>query len=188
VSDTVLQEGQVLLEAWHVEFKCVSRRRPPSEWVECRVVKMYHGTIYGGANGVGKTVDEARLEAVLGLARAICDDFTAFDHDADEIFKAEQHRWWLSKLQECRESLEFGEGTPKSARKLKRRIRQIEQLMGEWQEEHDYWPEAEDADQEARSKARAAQIRADTSKRRAASARIAEVAARASSVGGTVAS
>lgn len=189
MSDTRLQEGQVLIEAWHVEFTGKNRRRPPEEWIECRVVRMYHSTIYGGANGVGKTVDEARLEAVLGLARAICDDSTAFDHDADEIFKAEQYRWWQGKLQEQQDELEEKDNpSPGQRKKVQRRIRRIEQLMGEWQEEHDYWPEAQDADQEARSQARAAQIRADTHKRRAASARLAEVAARANSVGGTVAS
>ena len=90
MSDIVLQEGQKLTEHWHVEFTGKNRiHRPVEEWIECRIVKMYHSTIYGGANGLGKNVDEARLEAVLGLARAICDDVTAFDHDADEIFKAE---------------------------------------------------------------------------------------------------
>lgn len=179
MSDIVLQEGQVLLEAWHVEFTGKNRvRRKPEEWIECRVVKMYHGTIYGGATGVGKTVEEARLEAVLGLARAICDDVTAFDHDADEIFKAEQYRWWLGKIQECRESLEFGEETEGSEKKIKRRIRRLENLMAEWQEDHDYWPEEESADQ-ARSEARAAQIRRDTERRRAASARISALAAAA---------
>lgn len=188
MNNTMLQEGQKLTETWQVEFKGMNRRhRKLSEWVECRVIKMYHGTTYGGANGVGRTVEEARLNAVLGLARAITDDVTAFDHDADEIFKAEQYRWWLSKLQECRESLEFDEETPKSRRKLKRRINRIEQLMGEWQEEHDYWPEAQDTSQEARSTARAAQIRADIERRRTASARLAEAAA-TGSVGGTVAS
>jgi hypothetical protein len=178
MNDIVLQEGQLLLEAWHVEFKGMGRlRRKPEEWVECRIVKMYHGTIYGGANGTGKTVEEARLEAVLGMARAICDDVTAFDHDADEIFKAEQYRWWLDKIQECRESLELGEETPGSARKLKKRIKRLENLMAEWQEDHDYWPE-EDTPND-RIAARAAQIRTDTAKRRAASARISALAAAA---------
>jgi hypothetical protein len=190
VSDMTLQEGQKLSESWLVEFVGKSRlHRTPEQWVECRVVRMYHGTIYGGANGVGKTVDEARLEAVLGLARAITDDVSAFDHDADEIFKAEQYRWWLGKIQECREALESGEDTPKYARKLKRHIKRIENMMAEWQEDHDYWPEEErNTEPEARRQARAAQIRADTAKRRAASARLAEIAARVNSVGGTVAS
>lgn len=169
----MLQEGQKLTENWTVEFTGKSRiRRPVEEWVECRVVKMYHSTIYGGANGTGKTVEEARLEAVLGLARAITDDVTAFDHDADEIFKAEQYRWWLGKIQDCRESLEFGEDTAKSERKLKRHIKRLENMMAEWQEDHDYWPE-EKAEADTRIEARAAQIRADTARRRAASARLA---------------
>jgi hypothetical protein len=188
VSDITLQEGQRLSESWQVEFTGKSRlHRSPEQWVECRVVRMYHSTIYGGANGVGKTVDEARLEAILGLARAITDDVTAFDHDADEIFKAEQYRWWLSKVEECREALESGEDTPRSERKLRHRIKRIEKLMAEWQEDHDYWPEEESAEPEARRQARAAQIRADTAKRRAASTRLAEAAA-SGSVGGTIAS
>src|SRR4051794_13577654 len=138
---------------------------------------MYHGTIYGGANGVGKTVDEARLEAVLATARAICDDSTAFDHDADEIFKAEQYRWWQDKLQEQQEELEEKDNPgPGQRKKAQRRIRLIEQLMGEWQEEHDYWPE-EKAEASDRIEARAAKIRADTARRRAASAALAAVAA-----------
>jgi hypothetical protein len=188
-NDYPLQEGQMLMEAWHVEFKGMSRiRRPAEEWVECRIVKMYHGTVYGGATGVGSTVDEARLEAVLGLARAICDDVTAFDHDADEIFKGEQHRWWLSRIQEETDILDDEEMQPKDYKKARRRIELLEQQLAIWQEEHDYWPEEESADQEARSKARATKIRSDTIKRRAASARLAEVAQRARSVGGTVAS
>jgi hypothetical protein len=191
MSDITLQEGQMLLEAWHVEFKGVSRRRPPEEWVECRVVRMYHGTIYGGATGVGKTVEEARLEAVLGLARAITDDVTAFDHDADEIFKGEQYRWWLSRIQEERGILDEDyeeKERPRINKRAERRIKLLEEQMAIWQEEHDYWPEEESDTQEARREARAAQIRTDTAKRRAASARLADVAGRARSVGGTVAS
>jgi hypothetical protein len=189
MSDITLQEGQMLLEAWHVEFKGVSRRRPPEEWVECRVVRMYHGTIYGGATGVGKTVEEARLEAVLGLARAITDDVTAFDHDADEIFKGEMLHWFANTIKEQQELLDDEEEiTPKALKRGQRRINLLEELLAMWQEDHDYWPEEESDTQEARREARAAKIRSDTAKRRAASARLADVAQRARSVGGTVAS
>jgi aspartate oxidase len=106
---------------------------------------MYHSTIYGGSHGYGKTVDEARLNAVLGLARAICDDGTAFNYDAEEIFKAQQLSWWQSRIQQEREELELLEedkpGSNRYARKIERRIKLLEQLQGEWQEEHDYWPE-----------------------------------------------
>jgi hypothetical protein len=189
MSDIALQEGQLLLEAWHVEFKGMGRRnRQPEEWVECRVVKMYHGTVYGGATGVGSTVEEARLEAVLGLARAICDDVSAFDHDAEEIFNAEQHRWWLSRIQEETDILDDSEMGPKDKKKAARKLALMEEQLAIWQEEHDYWPEEESANDEARRKARSAQIRSHTLKRRAASARLADVAQRARSVGGTVAS
>ena len=141
MADIVLQEDQKLIEHWTVEFTGRSRlRRKPEEWIECRVVKMYHGTVYGGANGAGKTVEEARLNAVLGLARAICDDGSAFQHDADEIFKYEQYRWWQSKIQDEQECLLEGESS-KERRKIKRRIKRLENLMAEWQENYDYWPE-----------------------------------------------
>ena len=143
MADIVLQEDQKLIEHWTVEFTGRNRlRRKPEEWIECRVVKMYHGTVYGGANGTGKTVEEARLNAVLGLARAICDDSTAFQHDADEIMKGEQYRWWKGKLHDLHEALEFTEGEDDPGdKKLRRRMKLTEQLMAEWQEEHDYWPE-----------------------------------------------
>jgi hypothetical protein len=136
---------------------------------------MYHSTIYGGANGVGRTVEEARLEAVLGLARAITDDETAFDHDADEIFKAEQYRWWQCHISDVQEMLDAGEVTRKRGR---RRIKLLEQLMAEWQEDHDYWPE-EKTEADARIEVRAAQIREHTRRRRAASAHLSALAAAA---------
>jgi hypothetical protein len=181
VSDTTLSEGQMLVEAWEVQFKGRNRaRRPVEEWVECRVVNMFHSTIYGGANGTGRTVEEARLEAVLGLARAICDDLTAFDHDADEIFKAEQLRWFQSTIAEQAEIIEDEESSPKQHKKAMRRIKLLEELQGIWQEDHDYWPDT-DSEEAARSRteARVAQIREHTARRRAASARISALAAAA---------
>ena len=139
-----IQEGQKLTEQWEVEFIGRGyRHASPDKRVECRVVKMYHGTIYGGAHGFGKTVDEARLNAVLGLARAICDDGSAFNYDAEEIFKAQQLGWFEARLKEEQEALELlDEGaTQKERRRIIRRINLIDKLMGEWQEEHDYWPE-----------------------------------------------
>jgi hypothetical protein len=141
VSDIVLQEGQKLREEWTVEYVGRSRmHRPADDWVECRIVHMYHSTIYGGANGTGKTVEEARLNGVLGLARAICNDGEAFKHDSYEIFRQQQLGWFEDKLQEYRESLELGEDVIGSEKKLKRRIKLLEQLTAEWQEDHDYWP------------------------------------------------
>lgn len=171
----------MLIEAWAVEFKGVSRRsKPVDEWVECRIVKMFHGTVYGGAHGVGKTVDEARLNAVLGLANAICDDTSAFDHDADEIFKAEVYRWFQSKLQEIRDEQEALEGEydnpskgASEMKKLNRRAKLVEQLMAEWQEDYDYYPaEAENGVRTTADIARLQKLRADIDRRRAASARL----------------
>jgi hypothetical protein len=180
MGDIILQEGQVLLEAWHVEFVGKQRRsRPVDEWIECRVVKMYHGTIYGGANGVGKTVEEARLNAILGLANAICDDVTAFDHDADEIFKGEMYRWWSGKLDELAEEIDSLDEKEDAARikKLRARINRLHKIMCLWQEDYDYWPETPDSEEaearEARTSiSRLQRIRADTDRRRAASARL----------------
>jgi hypothetical protein len=146
MTDIVLREGQKLSEEWLVEYTGRGYRASADRRVECRIVNMYHSTVYGGANGHGKTVDEARLNAVLGLARAICDDATAFRYDADEIMKGEQLRWWQGRIQQEQEELELLEedkpGSNHSARKkIERRIKLLEQLQGEWQEEHDYWPE-----------------------------------------------
>jgi hypothetical protein len=181
-SDIVLQPGQVLLEGWHVEFTGKNRvHRPAEEWIECRIVKMYHNTIYGGANGVGRTVDEARLEAVLGMARAICDDVTAFDHDADEIFKDEMLHWFANTIKEQQENLDDDEEiTPKALKRGQRRINLLEELLAMWQEDHDYWPDTEtEATSQGRVAARAAEIREHTARRRAASARLSVLAAQA---------
>jgi hypothetical protein len=121
-----------------------------------------------------------RSGSSVASSRAICDDVTAFDHDADEIFKGEQYRWWQAKLIEANNELEEErDDAPRKSQitKLKRRIKRLENLMAEWQEDHDYWPEEEGADN--RVEARAAKIRADTAKRRAASARISALAAAA---------
>ena len=180
-NDILLQPGQVLTEQWEIQFTGRGRiHRPVEEWVECRIVKMYHSTIYGGAHGTGSTVDEARLEAVLGMARAICDDVTAFDHDADEIFKAEQHRWFLGQIKEHQDNLDDDEDLDTKTRKRdQRRIDVLEELLGIWQEDHDYYPEEASADSETRIAQRAAEIRDHTIRRRAASARIATLAATA---------
>lgn len=149
MSSTVLQDGQKLTEHWEVEYtgKGYQQQRDPAKRIECRVVKMYHSTIYGGSNGTGATVEEARLNAVLGLARAICNDGTAFNYDADEIFKGQQLRWFESKRQELQDELsdlesEFEQPRKGSSeiKKVRQRIKQLEQLQAEWQDEHDYWP------------------------------------------------
>jgi hypothetical protein len=144
VSDIVLQEDQKLLEYWVVEYTGKDRRRRRiDEWVECRIIKMYHSTIYAGSTGYGKTVDEARLNAVLGLACAICDDSTAFQHDADDIFRKQQLGWFNAKMSELRDELDLldDDDPPKAVKQVKRRIKCLDQLTAEWQEEHDYWPE-----------------------------------------------
>jgi len=172
-SDIILQPGQVLTEHWEVQYKGQPRiHKPVEEWVECRVVRMYHSTVYGGAAGRGTTVDEARLEAVLGLARAICDDVSAFQHDADEIFKAEMLRWFEETIKEQQDILdeEYEEkDRPKIDKKAQRRIKLLEELQAMWQEDHDYWPEKEEA---SRAAARAEVVREQTARRRAASARL----------------
>jgi hypothetical protein len=180
MTDIVLQEGQKLTEHWQVEFTGMSRiMRPVEKWIECRMVKMYHSTIYAGSVGKGRTVEEARLNMVLAVARAICQDMTAFGHDADEIFKGEQYRWWLSKIQEYQDELEAEEeDAPRKSHitKLKRRIKLLEQMMAEWQEEHDYWPE-EDAEAATEENPRLARLKADIARRRAASASLSATAA-----------
>lgn len=166
MNNYTIQDGQKLTEQWEVEYIGRGfRSSTPDKRVECRIVKMYHSTIYGGANGHGKTVDEARLNAVLGLARAICDDGTAFNYDAEEIFKAQQLSWWKSRIQQEQEELELLEdedepprSRPRERRKIERRIKLLEQLQGEWQEEHDYWPE--EAREAARPSATSAAIAA----------------------------
>lgn len=170
----------MLLEAWTVEYKGKERRgRKPDQWIECRIVRMYHGTVYGGSNGTGRTVEEARLSAVLGLARAICDDPSAFKHDAEAILMGEQLRWWENKLHELHESLEFGEEVTGSEKKLRRRIKLLEQLQAEWQEDHDYWPEkAQDSSQaEHKAEGQATPGKAFAASARAAAASLSAAAA-----------
>ena len=178
VSDIVLQEGQVLMEAWHVEYTGKRRlSRPAEEWIECRVVKMYHCTIYGGANGNWQdgrgSATERRAGARPMPSAMTCRRLTTTPTRSS---RPRSYRWWLGKLQECRESLEDGEDAPGSEKKLKRRIKQLENMMAEWQEDYDYYPEETIAD-EAKARttadiARLQQIRSGTDRRRAASARL----------------
>jgi hypothetical protein len=138
--EIVLKEGQKLTEMWEVEFSGQDWRGQPDKRIRCRIKEMYTSAIYGGAHGYGATVDEARLNAVLGLARAICDDPNAFSYNAEEIFKAQQLGWFEGRIQEERDLLDSKDF---SHQKTRRRIKLLEQLQAEWQEEHDYWPEVE---------------------------------------------
>lgn len=145
-NDSLLAPGQKLVEHWEVEFEGKDRRsQKPYRYVEARLRRWYHNTYYGGSGGEGETVDEARLAMVLSLARAICNDGDAFQHDADDIFRGEMLRWFQGKIQEYDDYLELEDLTDKQARKTKRRIRLLEQLTAEWQEDYDYWPEEDDA-------------------------------------------
>ena len=62
---------------------------------------------------------------VLAVARAISEDVTAFQHDADELYKAQMLRWWDSKIKEQREELELLEDdadeSPRRKHKQERR-------------------------------------------------------------------
>lgn len=147
----MLEVGQKLTETWEITFEGRESRSPGGyrRFVTGTISKWFHGTIYGGNAGEGQTIDEARLAMVLGTARAICDDDTAFVHDADQLHLARTLAWFTGRMEELEEELEEeqqGELPRKSVcNKLKRQMKFLNQLTAEWQEEHDYYPQEEDA-------------------------------------------
>ena len=167
--NTRLAPGQKLSETWEIEFEGRERRHEkPHRYITGSVRRWYHGTYYGGSTGEGETVDEARLSMVLGLARAICDDESAFQHDADELANFRMLHWFQDKIKELRDEEDSPEDlTVKRSKQLDRRIRFLERLQGEWQEENDFWPEENDehtsqATREADRRIAAAAVRVAT--------------------------
>jgi hypothetical protein len=152
---------------WEVQFEGRERRgQRPYRIVTGTLKHWFHSTYYGGATGEGETVPEARLAMVLGLARAICDDESAFSYDAEQLGNSKMLHWFQSKLEELVAEFEVEDLTEKQSKKLRRQIKFLEQLMAEWQESNDYWPEeADDTETEATRtadtrRARAALVRA----------------------------
>lgn len=153
-SEQRLKRGQVLTENWEIKYEGVGRHGP----VEVRaMLKTWPNTTYYASGVEAETVDQARLMLVLQQARAICDDENAFQHDADELANQGTLRWFNSKLQELKDEIEMLEDEDEPAkshtrelRRLQRRIKLVEQLTAEWQEDNDFWPEeADDTDTEA---------------------------------------
>lgn len=142
-----LYPGQKLTETWEIIFEGREARGPNGyrRFITGTIGKWFHTTIYGGSTGEGQTIDEARLAMVLGIARAICDDESAFIHNADEISKAQTLRWFQSKAEELATELDeeqHSEVVRQSVcNKYQRRMKFLDQLTAEWQDEHDYWPE-----------------------------------------------
>ncbi len=144
-NDIKLAPGQKLEETWTIRFEGRERRgEKPFRFVTGTILRWYNGTYYGGSTGEGETVDEARLAMVLGLARAICNDESAFNHDAEELGNWAQLHWFQAKIKELQEERDSEDLTSKAAKRLDRKINFLELLMAEWQEDSDFWPDDEE--------------------------------------------
>lgn len=148
-SEQRLKRGQVLTENWEIKYEGVGRHGPVAVRA---MLKTWPNTTYYASSVEAETVDQARLMLVLQQARAICDDETAFQHDADELANQATLHWFNSKVRELRDEAEMLEDEDEPAkshtrelRRLQRRIKLVEQLTAEWQEDNDYWPEEPDA-------------------------------------------
>jgi hypothetical protein len=145
-NDIRLAPEQKLTEMWEIQYEGRERRgQRPYRIVTGTIKHWFHSTYYGGATGEGETVQEARLAMVLGLARAICNDESAFSYDAEQIGKSIMLHWFQDKLKELVAEFDVEDLTEKQSKKLRRRIKFLEQLTAEWQEDNDYWPEEADA-------------------------------------------
>ena len=139
-----LSEGQKLVEVWRIEYEPMPLAHRGPDRVRGRMVWWPHATHYA-SSVEAPDIHTARLQIVLGQARAICDDALAFKYDEDNIHNANMLAWFNGKLQELHDE-EDAEGlTVKRSKQLDREIRLLERLVAEWQEEHDYWPEEDDA-------------------------------------------
>lgn len=141
-----IKPGQKLSETWEIEYECVTGTGISE--VRGRLTA-WPNTTYYAASATGATVDEVRLKIVLGLARGVCDDETAFQHDARDIHLADMRQWFLGKQQEIKEQIETEKADKDSEdydaveiRELLEKLATIRALFGEWGEDHDYYPEA----------------------------------------------
>jgi hypothetical protein len=145
-SKETLGEGQRLEEVWRFEYVPLPLAYRGPERVRARMVWWPNSTHYA-TSVEARTIFEARLHMVLQLARAICDDTSAFQHDAEDIYRADTLRWFQSRRKELVEELEAenwsAKVSAKSARKLNRKLAFLDRLIAEWQEDHDYWPDEE---------------------------------------------
>jgi hypothetical protein len=120
-SKETLGEGQRLEEVWRFEYVPLPLAYRGPERVRARMVWWPNSTHYA-TSVEARTIFEARLHMVLQLARAICDDTSAFQHDAEDIYRADTLRWFQSRRKELVEELEAENWSAKVSARLARTI------------------------------------------------------------------